>query len=485
VVIQLSEAGRLSSGAQVNTSRPEAVAVFDVGKSNVRLSAVNDVGVALLILDLQNRVDSLPPYPHFDADATFAWLIDGLAKLTRDFEVTSVVPVTHGACAALVDDDGLALPIMDYEFRGVSDVDSEYDAIARDFARTASPKLPAGLNLGRQLFWQQRQFPREFGRATILLYPQYWAARLCGVRAWEPTSLGCHTDLWEPQRGGFSSFAKTMGWDARFGRRVTAWTPLGPPLPEVAERTGLSSECKVLAGIHDSNASYLAHRATREDPFCVVSTGTWIVMMAHGSPLELLREELDTLANVDAFGNAVPTARFMGGREYAAICGPDAVLIDPSVADLEAVLESRALPIPSLSDQGGPFRSQVGRIVGNAPETPRHRAALAAMYCALMTDHCLTMIEARGDVILEGRLASNDAFAAALAALREPQPVFRSPDETGTLRGALSLSLLSRGKNPEPGPLDLCMPGPVAKLKATRNRWQSLLLTNRRASSRR
>jgi L-fuculokinase len=453
--------------------------VFDVGKSNVRLSAVDDFGVAIATLERPNRVDSSAPYPHFDADELYAWLIDGLAMLARDFEVHSVVPVTHGACAALVDDGGLAMPIMDYEFRGVSDVDSEYDAIARDFAHTASPKLPAGLNLGRQLFWQQRRFPREFSRATILPYPQYWAARLCGVRAWEPTSLGCHSDLWEPRRGDFSSFAKTMGWDSRFGRRASAWTPLGGPLPEVTAVTGLSNECKILAGIHDSNASYLAHRATREQPFCVVSTGTWIVVMAHGSPLEVLREELDTLANVDAFGNAVATARFMGGREYAAICGDDAGPVQPSVGDLETVLASGTLATPSFADQGGPFRAQVGRIVGTAPDAPRHRAALAALYCALTTDYCLTMLEGRGDVILEGRLASNDAFASALAALREPQPVFRSSDQTGTLRGAVALSLLARGKNPEPAKLDLCPVGPIGKIKSARLRWQSLLPATR------
>ncbi len=464
--------------------RPAAVAVFDVGKTNVRLSAVNDAGVAMLTLDRQNSVDSSPPYPHFDANALYAWLLDGLATLTRDFDVTSVVPVTHGACAALVDNDGLVLPIMDYEFRGVSDVDADYDSIARDFAHTASPRLPAGLNLGRQLFWQQRKFPREFNRATILPYPQYWAARLCGVRACEPTSLGCHTDLWEPQRGDFSSFAKRMGWDARFGRRVTAWTPLGPPLPEVNERTGLSNDCKILAGIHDSNASYLAHRATREDPFCVVSTGTWIVMMAHGSPLDILREELDTLANVDAFGNPVPTARFMGGREYAAICDDDAGMTQPSVSDLETILASGVLAIPSFADQGGPFRDQPGRVVGKVPDAPRNRSALAALYCALMTDYCITMLEARGDIILEGQFASNEAFAAALAALREPQPVFRSPDETGTLLGAVSLSLLARGKSPQPTRLERCPAGVVAKLKSTRLKWQSLLPKTRRADSR-
>lgn len=207
-------------------------------------------------------------------------------------------------------------------------------------------------------------------------------------------------------------------------------------------------------------------------------------MMAHGSPLEILREELDMLANVDAFGSPVPTARFMGGREYAAICGDDAGVMQPSVSDLETILASDALAIPSFADQGGPFRAQVGRIVGDAPDAPRNRATLAAMYCALMTDYCLTMLEARGDIILEGRLASNDAFVAALAALREPQPVFRSPDETGTLRGAVSLSLLARGKRPEPARLDRCPLASIARLRSARLRWQRLLLTTRREESR-
>ena len=232
----------------------------------------------------------------------------------------------------------------------LSDVDFDYDSIARDFARTASPELSAGLNLGRQLFWQQQQFPQEFNRATILPYPQYWAARLCGVRAWEPTSLGCHTYLWEPQRGDFSSLAKTIGWDARFGCRVSAWSSLGPPLPEIAERTGLSDDAYPRRNPRQQRVVSRTSRDSRRS-FLRRLDGDLDRNDGARQSARHSREELDTLANVDAFGNPVPTARFMGGREYAAICGPDAVLIDPSVADLEAVLESRALPIPSFSDQ--------------------------------------------------------------------------------------------------------------------------------------
>ena len=456
-------------------SRSQAAAVFDVGKSKVRLCAVDDRGGAMLSFERSNPVKPGPPYPHFDVDDLFAWLVRGLSEIAHDFEVHSIVPVSHGACAALIEDEQLALPVLDYEFAGVGEIDSEYESIARDFAHTASPRLPAGLNLGRQLFWQHRNYPAEFSRAGIMCYPQYWAWRLCGVRAWEPTSLGCHTDLWAPRANDFSAFAKTMGWHVRFGRRVSAWTALGALRAEILSVTGLSPTCAVLAGIHDSNASYLAHRATREDPFCVVSTGTWIVIMEHGGSLDALDPRRDTLANVDAFGNPVPTARFMGGREYAAICGEDALAANPSVEDLQAVLASGTLAIPSFSDQGGPFRASAGRIEGRVPAMPRQRAALAALYCALMTDYCLDMLDARGDIIVEGQFAANEAFASALAALRAPQPVLRSFDQTGTLRGGAILSSLARGKHPEPAHLSRFPSGSRAELHTVRRRWRSLI----------
>jgi L-fuculokinase len=189
----------------------------------------------------------------------------------------------------------------------------------------------------------------------------------------------------------------------------------------------------------------------------------------------VLCEELDTLANVDAFGEPVATARFMGGREYAAICGADALDVQPSRADLDSVLDSGTLVIPSFANEGGPFRTHRGRIVGRELAPPPHRAALAALYCALMTDHCTTMLAAQGDLIIEGRLADNDAFSSALASLRAPQPVFRSCSKSGTLEGALVLSQLAKGEGPKRAKIDPCPAGEVAKLNAARLRWQSLL----------
>ncbi len=383
--------------------------VLDVGKTNAKLCAVDATGRVLLELRRPSAVLTGPPYPRLDCDGLFDWAIEGLARIAADHEIDAIVPVAHGATAALVADDELMLPVLDYEFDGVAEFDSAYEPLARDFEHTRSPRLPGGLNLGRQLFWLERRFPREFARVSdILLWPQYFAWRLSGEKASELTSLGCHTDLWQPEARAFSSFASERGFDARFPPLVPAWRPIGVIRPELARVTGLREDCAVLAGIHDSNAAYLVHRAGREDAFAVVSTGTWFVCMAHRAALERLQPELDMLANVDVHGDPVATARFMGGRRY------------------DTLLERSTPP------------------------------AQAAFELASETDRCLDRLGATGDLIVEGPFARDAAYCSELAALRAPQPVFASADAVGSLAGA---RLLARWGEKDVNPrLTLCPP---------------------------
>jgi sugar (pentulose or hexulose) kinase len=361
-----------------------AIAVLDVGKTNAKLALVSRDGELLAEARRANATLPGPPYPQLDAEGIFAWAVDGLARLAAHHEIDAIVPVAHGACAALVDRDGLVLPVLDYEFAGVEELDLEYEPRARDFARTLSPRLPAGLNLGRQLFWLERRFPRELARAThLLLWPQYFAWRLCGARVAEVTSLGCHTDLWQPRERAPSRLLRESGWEKLLPPLVPAWARVGAGPGGAA----------VLAGIHDSNASYLVHRVAREQPFAVVSTGTWFVCMAHGAPLERLDEARDMLANVDAFAEPVPTARFMGGREF----------------------EARAAADPA--------------------EAVRH--------VARETARCLEALGAKGELIVEGPFAQNTAFLRALAQLRPGPRVLASDDSTGSAGGAAALVRLS------------------------------------------
>jgi sugar (pentulose or hexulose) kinase len=460
----------------MSTSRDEilsvaSIAVLDVGKTNVRLVAVDECGRAAKTLTRPNTVLPAPPYPHFDSDALFAWVLEGLGELANEFPIESIVPVTHGACAALVAGSELVLPILDYEYDGP---EHDYDADARRFSETYSPRLPLGLNLGRQLAWLEREYPQAFAKADhLLLYPGYWAWRLCGALSYEVTSLGCHTDLWSPEGDAPSALAQMRKWDRLLPHRAEPWKRVGAISEEVALATGLDSNCGVLAGIHDSNASYLAHRAHRDEPFCVVSTGTWIIALAHGGSLGGLLEERDTLANVDAFGDPTPTARFMGGREYAAIAGREGLEVEPCEQDLSDVLDSGVLAVPSFSEMGGPFPERIGAIVGLEPKSPTQWAALASLYCALVTDVCLELLAARGEIVVDGRFARNRLYCRALAALREDQPLSRSLDETGTLAGAARLARMPNlGGSPVTERLTPLLQGEIC---AHRARWRARL----------
>jgi sugar (pentulose or hexulose) kinase len=454
--------------------------VLDVGKTHVRLAAVDVRGAALESISRHNEVREGPPYPHFETEGLFDWIVEGLAALARRNDITEIVPIAHGACAALIAGDELALPILDYEFAAPESLAS-YEASARRFEETFSPKLPAGLNLGRQLAWLSARFPHEFARVDrVLLLPQYWAWRLCGVAASEVTSLGCHTDLWAPESGVFSKHAVLRKLDSLFPPLAPAWSPLGSLRPQIAKHTGIGANCAVLAGVHDSNASYLAHLATRTEPFAVVSSGTWVVVMAHGGGLGALDAHRDTLANVDVFGAPVATARFMGGREFAAIAGEAGAAADADGNDILASIDRGDLALPTFAPGVGPFPHAASRLELAAPQDWRARAAAAALYCALVTDECLRLVEARGEVIVEGPFARNRAYSSALAGLRARQRVLASDDATGTFAGAARLALWSRGGPSAPGRLE----PPAARtiralaperLAEHRARWRAML----------
>jgi hypothetical protein len=81
--------------------------------------------------------------------------------------------------------------------------------------------------------------------------------------------------------------------------------------------------------------------------------------------------------------------------------------------------------LPCFAGQGGggPFALRQGEIRGET--VPADRLALATLYVARMSDLMLTRLGVTaGDLVVEGSLAANPAYAALLAAFRPSQPVF-------------------------------------------------------------
>ncbi|SIT54962.1 Carbohydrate kinase [Mesorhizobium prunaredense] len=416
------------------------VAVIDIGKTNAKVALVDLADVREVSL---RRTANAPvadgPYPHHDVELLWSFILDSLAEINREQRIEAISITTHGATGVLVDAAGeLALPVLDYEFAGPDTLAEDYDRIRPAFAETGTPRLPAGLNLGAQLFWQQKRFPAEFAKtAAMLMYPQYWALRLTGVTANEATSLGCHTDLWNPWKADFSSLVDKMQWRHLMAPVRPAKDRLGPILPALATRTGLDPQTPVFCGLHDSNASLLPHLLSDTPPFSVVSTGTWVVSMAVGGNKVALDPARDTLVNVNALGDPVPSARFMGGREFSLLT--EGLSEDWTEADIATVLARKTSLLPSTQQGSGPFAHHRAAWLDAHGINNGQRFAAISFYLALMTATCLDLIGADGPTIVEGPFARNRLFTRMLAAATA-RAVNASEAATGTSIGAALLA---------------------------------------------
>ena len=428
-------------------SPPRHIAVIDIGKTNAKLVLIDSAAQAQLAAEnTPNTIVEGAPYPHADVDRLWRFIADGLRRFQATHGVDGISITTHGATGALVSANGLVLPVLDYESDAPEASEEAYDRVRPPFAETLSPRLPFGLNWGAQLYWQSRAFPEDFAEATaILAYPQYWAWRLTGVLASEVTSLGCHTDLWAPERGEFSTMVDALGWRHLFPPISPAASVIGTLLPAIAAETGLPQTTPVTCGIHDSNASLVPHLGRQETPFTIVSTGTWTIVMTVGGQTRALDPGRDSLANVDAHGRPVPTSRFMGGREFDLLV-PE--IAEPSADDIAFVLAHDIQALPGFMPGVGPFPNQTGRWTRDPDTlTPGQRTAAASLYLALMVRSCLDLCGLGRSITLEGPLARNRLFGAALAHLAGV-PVRASGDATGTSLGA---SLLFGGSLPRAG----------------------------------
>lgn len=448
------------------------IAVLDIGKTNAKVVVLDSAtGAEIAVRKQPNTVIRDGLYPHYDIEALWSFALASLKAFASEPGFDAISITTHGAAAALLGADGkLAMPVIDYEHEYPQAIRDAYDALRPPFAETFSPRLSMGLNVGAQLHYQKTAFPEEFAKvAAILTYAQYWSARLTGVATNETTSLGCHTDLWNPKTGAYSSLVDTLAIRDRMAPVQSAFDALGPVLPELSEEIGIS--VPVYCGIHDSNASLLPHLVGREAPFAVVSTGTWVINFGVGGDLDHLDAKRDALANVDAYGRAVPSSRFMGGREFEILSAESGQVGDAEAKAVIADVVSKGIMLlPNVAPGSGPFPGKVSRRIGFEGASREERYAATCLYLALMTDACLGLIGAKGSNIVEGPFALNETYLSLLSAITG-RDTMALPGSTGTSQGAALLA----GIKPVSGVEKHFSPQAISGLSAYRERWYAAM----------
>ena len=407
--------------------------VIDIGKSNTKIFLFNEKNQIINSHFKNFKSKKENNILILDTDKIWEWVCKKINLILKSYTIKQLIPTCHGSAIAFISKkEKLLFGIIDYE-SNLGNIEKNYKKILPSFNETLTPLLDKGLNLGKQIFFINEK-KRSVIKNTkyILTYPQYWNWKLCGKYCSEISYLGCHTHLWNFKKNTYSSLLKKMNLQNKFPKFLTAGKQLGSSI--------LNKNIKVLNGIHDSNASYLLFKNQSFKKFTLISSGTWFVIINNAAKKNILKPLKDMLANIDIFKKALPTIRFMGGREFDFLCKKMKInknynlkLNKNSFSKINNNLIS-----PSFT-MSGPFGEKKGKINNFSKLSLSNRYIHVCLYIAFMTNYCLDLISSKNNIIIEGPLSRNKIIIKILSALRKKQKIYTSFEKYGTAIGASQL----------------------------------------------
>lgn len=268
------------------------IAVFDIGKTNKK--------ILLFDQNFQVVYQHEQKFPVIvdedgsecdDIDRISSWIRSSIEEIIsqQEYELYAVNFSTYGASLMFLDEKGKALtPVYNY-LKEVSPKVAEnlYQSYGgkEEFCRkTASPALGLLLNSGVQILWMKKEKPEIMKKSkSILHFPQYLSYSLTGEIVSEPTSIGCHTFMWDYDN---MQYHKWLG-----DNEISLPEPLTNDKVFPVEISGKTIDVGI--GIHDSSASLVPYLKGSKEKFILISTGTWCINMNPFNSEALTSEELE------------------------------------------------------------------------------------------------------------------------------------------------------------------------------------------------
>lgn len=296
----------------------KAIAVFDIGKTNKKFF-VFDKDFNQLEHEYI-RFDEVPDDDGFlgeDLDKLVDWVFttfDGLLKNGK-YEVESLNFSTYGASLVHLDDEGNRVtPFYNYLKPFPKELEEKFlSANPKESfeIKTASPFM-GFLNSGLQLYYLKYAKPEVFKKIKHTLHlPQYLSSLFSKKYYTDYTSLGCHTGFWDFEKGDYADWVKEEGFEAL----------LAPIVPSthttIVERLG--QKVKIGVGVHDSSSTLVPYINSTNEPFVLVSTGTWSICMNFFNEGSLNLEELDAdcLNFLSLKGTSLKASRLFLGKHLS------------------------------------------------------------------------------------------------------------------------------------------------------------------------
>lgn len=292
------------------------ILIFDVGKTNKKVLLFDDR--YRLVFEESKKFEETTDedgFPCEDVTALTDWVKDSFEKLNnhKDFEIKAVNFSAYGASFVYLDDElNVISPLYNYLKPFPSELQKKFykDNGGESLVskQTASPVL-GNLNSGMQLYRLKYEKPEKFKKIKYALHlPQYLGYILTSALNTDITSIGCHTNLWNFQDGKYHQWVNKESVAEKF--------PGVLPCDAIAGK--IDEAIPSGAGLHDSSAALIPYFYSFNEPFVLLSTGTWCITLNPFNNTMLSDYELDEdcLCYLSYQGKPVKASRLFAGYEH-------------------------------------------------------------------------------------------------------------------------------------------------------------------------
>lgn len=294
------------------------IAIFDVGKTNKKLFLF-DRNYRMVFEKTARFTETVDEDgdPCENLESLRLSVFDSLRDVfkRKEFDIKSINFSTYGASLVYIDKDGRPLtPLYNYLKEYPKELKQQFydtygseDVIA---AETASPVL-GNLNSGMQLYRIKYEKPKIYKQMKYALHlPQYMSYLMSGMVCSDMTSIGCHTQLWNYGKKNYHSWVRAEGLHKKLA-------PISPS-DKVVDAAFPGSSYTIGIGLHDSSAALIPYLVNFQEPFVLISTGTWCISLNPFNNKPLTTEELhaDCLSYMTYRGKPVKASRLFAGHEH-------------------------------------------------------------------------------------------------------------------------------------------------------------------------
>ncbi len=294
------------------------IAVIDVGKTNKKLLLFDqEYKIAYESSSKFDEILDEDGFPCEDLHKLQAFVLDSLKSILNDtdFNIKAVNFSAYGASFVNIDEAGNPVtPLYNYLKPYPEELKEQfyanYGGEAQFSSITASPVL-GNLNSGMQLYRLKYEKPEIFRRLKYALHlPQYLSLLLTGRASSDLTSIGCHTNLWDFVRNEYHSWVGNESIDEKLGPIETYDTVTTTKFSDQSFLTGI--------GLHDSSAALIPYILNFNEPFVLISSGTWCISLNPFNSSPLTPDELknDCLCYLQYRGQPVKASRLFAGKQH-------------------------------------------------------------------------------------------------------------------------------------------------------------------------